>query len=105
MEPTQIAQLTGLIVWPYLIIFVLLSYVVKKAFGDLLVKITRFEWKPVYTVLIIATIVGIPYMIVMDIGWVPVLLTYTIGTSFHELILDKIIKGFTALANKIFNGG
>lgn len=104
MEPTQVAQLTGLIIWPYLIIFVLLAYVIKKAFGNLLQRITPWEWKPVYTVLIIATIVGIFYGVTMDVKWMPLVLTYCIGTSFHELILDKIIKGFTALANKIFGG-
>jgi len=97
---SQLTQLAGLIVWPYLITFILLTYVVKKAFGDLLAKITRFTWKPVYTVLAIATIVAIPYALAMDVKWVPMLITYCIGTSFYEIILEKIFKWVT----KLFNG-
>ena len=103
MEPTlgtQIGDLSAFIVWPYLLIFVMLSYLVKKTFGDILQKIARFKWKPVFTVLIIATIVGIPYGIFSEVTWIQILVTYTLGTSFHELILEYIVKGIT----KLFGG-
>lgn len=103
MEPTLgtgLGDLATFIVWPYLILFIMLSYLIKKAFGDFLQKITRFEWKSVYTVLVIATVIGIPYAIFTEVTWVQIAITYTIGTSFHELILEKIINAVT----KLFNG-
>lgn len=88
-------QLGELIIWPYMVIFILLSYMVKKYLGKWLNKITQFEWKAVYTVLIIATIVAVPYILFTGAIWNDILLTYAIGTSFHELILGRIIAEFT----------
>ena len=102
---TQLSDLAAFIVWPYMVIFVLLAYIVKKAFGDLLLKMTKIKWKPVYTVLILAAIVGIPYGIFTDVTWVQILVTYTLGTSFHEIILDTIIKLITKFIAKLLNGG
>ena len=83
--------LSEFIVWPYLAIFVLLSTVVKKAFGDLLVKITKFKWKPVFTVLTLATLIGILYLVfVKDTDWEKILVTYAIGTTFYETIFEFI---------------
>ena len=96
---TGLGDLAAFIVWPYLLIFVMLSYLVKNAFGDLLQKITKFDWKPVYTVLALATIIGIPYAIFTEVTWTQILITYALGTSFHELILGSIVKTVT----KIFN--
>lgn len=87
-----LVQLYQFIVWPYLALFILLSYLVKKNFGELLQKVTKFNWQPVYTVLIIATIVGIPYALLTDVGWVAILITYAIGTSFYEIIIEAIMK-------------
>jgi len=84
-------QLGGLIVWPYLVIFILLSYLIKKYFEEQLNKITPFKWMSVYTVLILATLVAIPFIIIDPTTWVNILLTYAVGTSFHELILGKIV--------------
>lgn len=74
---------------PYLLTFVLLSYFVKKQFGGLLQKITKFDWKTVYTVLIIATITAIPFLI-FEGGWVKILFSYALGTTLHELIFKHI---------------
>ena len=100
MEPqlgTGIGDLAAFIVWPYLLIFVMLSYLIKNAFGDLLQSVTRFNWKPVYTVLILATIVGVPYAIFTEVTWTQILITYALGTSFHELILGSIVKAVQKL--------
>ena len=92
----QFSELSQLIVWSYLMVFVLLSYMVKKYLGNFLQKITKFDWKPVYTVLIFATILAIPWVIWTSATWVEILVTYTLGTTFHETILsyfeDKIRK-------------
>jgi len=108
MEPTLgtgLGDLAAFIVWPYLLIFILLSYLIKKNFSEILQKITPWEWKPVYTVLVLATVVGIPYGIFGDVNWIQIVITYALGTSFYELILDAVIKGVTKLINKVFNSG
>lgn len=84
-------RISELIIWPYLGIFILFSYLLKNLLGNWLNSITRFKWKQVYTVLIIATIIAIPYIILTDVGWERVLLTYAVGTSFYETLLQRII--------------
>jgi len=80
---------------PYLVIFMSLSYMIKKHFLQLLNKITGLQWKTVYIVLIIATIVGIPFLIWDDTTWNKLLFSYTIGTSLHELFFKWIEKKIT----------
>ena len=77
---------------PYLAVFMLLSYFIKKYFGGMLQKITRFDWKTVYTVLALATLVAIPFVIFSDESFVSLVITYCVGTSAHELIFNKIEK-------------
>ena len=90
----EFKELLKLIEWPYIIIFVLLASVVKKGFGDLLQKATKFEWQPVYTVLVMATILAVPWILLTDAGWMEILVSYTIGTSFYEVILERVIGLF-----------
>jgi hypothetical protein len=77
---------------PYLLTFMFLSYLIKKYFSTLLEKITRFEWKTVYTVLVIATLLAIPFLLFTEEGWVKIFITYAIGTSLHELVFGYIEK-------------
>ena len=88
------AQIASYVDVPYIIIFMLLSYIVKKSFGDILQKITKFNWLPVYTVLIIATIVAIPFLIWSRETWVNIAFSYALGTSLHELIFQWIENKF-----------
>lgn len=91
------AQLADYISIPYLLIFILLSYFIKKYFGQFLQKITKFTWLPVYTVLILATLVAVPFLIWSEISWVEILFSYALGTTLHELIffwLEKLWKKF-----------
>ena len=98
---TNFEELVSYIVWPYLIIFILLSSVVKKNFGKLLGKITRFEWLPVYTVLIIATVVAVPYgLLVEDSNWVAIVVTYALGTSFYEIVYGWIESKIAGIGKK-----
>lgn len=87
-----LGQLGNLIEWPYLAIFILLSYLIITYAGAWLKK--KLNWKNVYTVLIVATTIGILYFFFTDTNWVNLLLTYAIGTSFWELILKKILDKF-----------
>lgn len=88
----QFSELSQLIVWPYLAVFVLLSYMAKKHLGKFLQRITKFDWKLVYTVLTFATLLAVPWVIWTDATWVEILVTYAIGTSFHETILSYFEK-------------
>jgi len=102
MEPTLgtgLGDLAAFIVWPYLLIFIMLSYLIKNAFGDLIRKVIP-AWKVVYTVLALATVIGIPYAIFTEVTWTQIAITYALGTSFHELILGKVVEAVT----KLFGG-
>jgi len=97
VEITNFLQgLLGLVIWPYMVIFILISSGIKKYLGTWLTKITKAKWQNVYTVLIIATILGILYSILLKEPWDKLLLTYALGTTFYETILchieDFIIK-------------
>ena len=80
------------IVWPYLISFMLLSYLAKDTVNSILMQLTHIKWKLVYTVLVIASILVIPFIFLADHGWEKLLVTYTVGTSLHELIFGFIEK-------------
>jgi len=88
-------SIVGYINMSYLLTFMFLAYFVKKNFAEWLNKVTKFEWKSVYTVLIIATVVAIPYIVCGE-EWQKVLFSYALGTSLHELIIgfieDKLNK-------------
>jgi|GEM_PF-1854004 len=76
----------------YLIIFMMLSYLIKRHFGDFLTRIFGIKFKTVYVVLIIATLVGIPFIIWGDESFIKIMITYTLGTSLHETIFAFIEK-------------
>ncbi len=80
-------SINGYINIPYLFTFMLLSYAVKSNFGDWL-KANKF--KTVYVVLILATVIAVPYALLADVGWSELLFTYTLGTSLHELFFKVI---------------
>lgn len=82
------SQMSVYISIPYLLIFMLLSYFVKKNFEDLLEKITVSNWRTVYTVLVIATLTAIPFILFTDEGWMKILFSYAVGTSLWELIFS-----------------
>ncbi len=88
----ELDKLLELVDWKYIIIFVLLASTVKKAFGNLLQSVTKFEWRPVYTVLILATVLAVPWALFTETSWMEILVSYAIGTSFYETILERAIN-------------
>ena len=74
----------------YLSVFILLSFTIKNAFSEALNKATKKKWKAVYTVLIMATVLAVPFVLYTDSTWINILVTYAVGTSMYELILAKI---------------
>ena len=83
-------QLTQYLSIYYLLSVIFVSYLVKKHLGDFLAVLTRTRWKPVYTVLVIATLLAFPFIIATDEGWEKILLSYTVATSLYELIFEWI---------------
>ncbi len=88
----ELDKLLELVDWKYIIIFVLLASTVKKAFGNLLQSITKFEWRPVYTILILATVLAVPWALLTETSWMEILVSYAIGTTFYETILERILN-------------
>lgn len=91
-----LTDLANLLVWSYMAIFIILSYGVKDILNNLISRIHGVKWLKVYTVLIIAALVAIPYILLTSNPWENILLSYAVGTSFHELIfarIEKMIKG------------
>jgi hypothetical protein len=84
-------QIATYIEIPYLLIFMFLSYLTK----DLVEKIITWEWRTVYTVLFIATIVAIPYSLLEETTWIRMVITYAVGASLHETMFRYIEKKFT----------
>ena len=87
-------QIIEYICIPYLLIFMLLSYFIKTYMGDWLMAITNMKWKTVYTVLILATITGIPFVLFTEYSWAQILFSYALGTSLHELIFKWLEDKF-----------
>jgi len=88
-------QLSGYIDIPYLLSFMLLACLVKRYFQGFILKKWKQEIKSVFIVLVIATIVAIPFLVFGE-EWQKVLFSYALGTSLHELIIgfieDKLNK-------------
>jgi Kef-type K+ transport system membrane component KefB len=71
---------------PYLLVFMLLAYLVKRYFTKSLQRLTNTKWRTVYTVLIIATVTAIPFLLFTALKWETILMSYAVGTSLHELV-------------------
>jgi hypothetical protein len=56
--------------------------------------VTKTKWKSVYTVLIIATLIAIPFYFFSEETWIQLLFSYALGTSLHELIFQWIENKF-----------
>lgn len=89
----QVAQYISV---PYFLTFILLAFAGQKYFGKFLQAVTRFNWQPVYTVLVLATLLAIPFLIWTKTGWVQVIFSYAAGFALHELVFKYL--------SKLFNG-
>lgn len=83
----------------YLFSFMLLGYLIKKNFQGLLLKIFKKEIKMVYVMLILATLLAIPYYLTGS-AWQQLIFAYALGTSLHELIFYAIDSHIEKLKNK-----
>jgi len=86
-------QLSAYIDVSYLLSFMLLAYLVKRYFQGFILNKWKQEIKSVFIVLVIATIVAIPFLVFGD-GWQKIIFSYALGTSLHELIFSFIEDKF-----------
>ena len=77
----------------YLLTFMFLAYLIKSQFQGVLLKIFKKQIKSVFIVLILATLIAIPYLLA-GAEWQKVLFSYAVGTSLHELIFNWIEDKF-----------
>ena len=96
-----LSQIEVYISVPYLVIFMLLAYTIKKYFSEILERITLLKWKCVYTVLLIATLTAVPFLLWSEEGWLKIVFSYAVGTSLHELIFFWIEKKISAIRNSV----
>ena len=85
---------------PYLILFMLVSYLAKKYLESFLQKITNMRWKTVYSVFIIASLLAVPFSFMPEVDhtlpvWVKTAISYCVGTSMHELFFSWVEKKVT----------
>ena len=85
---TKVIELISL---EYLIMFMFLSYLVKRYFSELLTKLFKHPVPMVYVVLIIATLLAVPFYLT-GLSWIKILISYAFGTSLHELAFQWIEK-------------
>ena len=87
-------QVTVYINIAYLFSFMLLAYFIKRYFQEWLNSLFKKEFKSVFVVLILATLMAIPYLLFFEADWQKILLSYAVGTSLHELIFNWLEDKF-----------
>ena len=87
-------QVTVYINIAYLFSFMLLGYLVKRYFQAWLNSLFNKEIKTVFVVLILATLLAIPFLFLFKSEWQKILLSYAVGTSLHELIFNWLEDKF-----------
>jgi hypothetical protein len=83
-------QVTQYLSVQYILVVIFVSYLIKKNFSQLLSSITGTRWRPVYSVLLIATVIAIPFMLFTDEPWIRMLVSYSFATSLYETIFEWI---------------
>jgi len=101
MEGEILHQIQLWIDIPYLVMFISISYLVKRHFGEWARRVTGQRVKTVHIVLIIALVTGILFYFFSEtLRWEQILLTYTLGTSLHEVLFKYVENLFTNEKNK-----
>lgn len=92
-----IAFINQYIELPYLVLFVFLTYGLKDLFVSLVRGIIGMQVPIKYVVFYIATALALPYWYIADMVESPtnpmkLLVTYAVGTSLYDMILDGLIS-------------
>jgi uncharacterized membrane protein YwzB len=88
------SEFKGLIVVPYLVLFLLTSYLAVQKLG--ITKFVKIGIATSYFVLLIAVTCAIPFVVIYitndadGMQYIKLCITYTVGTSFYELFFKKL---------------
>lgn len=80
----QINELLGLINWGYLATFVLLSWIIMK-------YIYKPKFKPVFLVLIVATVIGVVFSFLGE-ELKGLILSYSVGVALYDVAIKHLLK-------------
>lgn len=87
---------------PYLVVFVLLTYGLKDVATLVTRNLTGVNVPTKYAVFIFATLLAAPFWFYVDP--LRLLVTYAVGTSFYDLIIEATVDGIKNWINKKRNG-
>jgi ribosomal protein L23 len=79
---------------PYLIVFMMLSYAFKGSLTNALSSLFKTKVKKVFSVFLIGTITGVFFVMSLKTDFLKSIITWSVGTSMHELIFSYIEKRF-----------
>jgi len=79
---------------PYLIVFMMLSYAFKGHLTNFLSSILKTKVKKVFSVFLLGTITGIFFVMYLKSDFLKSIITWSVGTSMHELIFSWFEKRF-----------
>lgn len=83
----------------YLIVFMCITYTLKNTFHAFLQWVLRTEVNKHFAVFVIGSLAAIPFLFYFKHDPLILLLTYSVGTSIHDLIIQFLIK----MVNNFFN--
>jgi len=99
MEEITISLVASIMTYlslPYLAVFVLISYGLRDLVGSLVFALTGAKKHLTYGVFVIATIIGVVWHFVFNEDLAKLFVTYAVGTSLYELIIQAVINKFKA---------
>lgn len=79
---------------PYLIVFMMFSYAFKGILTQWLSAIFKAKIKKVFSVFVLGTIIGVFFVFVLHSDFSKSIITWSVGTSMHELIFSWFEKRF-----------
>lgn len=83
----------------YLIVFMCITYTLKNTFHQFLQWLFNTQVNKHLAVFVIGSLAAIPFLFYFKHDPLILLLTYSVGTSIHDLIIQFLIK----MVNKAFN--
>jgi uncharacterized membrane protein YfcA len=79
---------------PYLIVFMMFSYAFKGQLTTFLSNVLKTKIKKVFSVFLIGTLVGVFFVAYLKTDFLKSIITWSVGTSMHELIFSWFEKRF-----------
>lgn len=91
-----VASIMAYLSLPYLAVFVLISYGLRELVGSIVFALTGAKKHVTYGVFVIATFVGVVWHFAFGEYLMKLFVTYAVGTSLYELIIQAVINKLKA---------